>query len=436
MVEEIRPVVKAQVQGMKADGTFEDVKTNDAGALLVHDSVEELLHGRIFYDATRGVPGTTWPIGTPGLPSNTIADVVTMLAARNLKAIDVHGAVTFAVDLSHKDFFGNYHESLADILTLAAGNDVDDSHFYGLIVTGAQGGTVFTTYKECLLLNLTGFRGMAVRCTIYGTLAVAVGATGISDFDYCTSIHGVITVTIGNPNRVSFKEFSGGMILTAQTAGAVLVRGISGYLEVDAMNGGAATLDIYAHGADIQINADCIAGTINIYGDARVTGVGGGVTINNYTLQGGQLHSIDFWSNPVEEVVVTAAQVTTVLSSVVVADLPAGAVVVRAIAMFKFRMVENTNAAENSLDCTAVQPIQVDDGVATGYLTAIDFVDELFKIAATTREGGDVLIGDNNIAARVDGNDTYPVRWLDRIAHLANIQSNDVQFGIRIWYSL
>jgi len=36
MVEE-RPVVKAQLQGMKADGTFEDVKTNDAGVLEVQD---------------------------------------------------------------------------------------------------------------------------------------------------------------------------------------------------------------------------------------------------------------------------------------------------------------------------------------------------------------------------------------------------------------
>jgi len=152
--------------------------------------------------------------------------------------------------------------------------------------------------------------------------------------------------------------------------------------------------------------------------------------------KGRQLFGMDFWSDPLEEVAVTAAQVTTVLSSVVVADLPAGAIIVRAVAMFKFRMVENTNAAENSLDCTAVQPIQVDDGVASGYVTAIDFVDEMFTIAATTREGGDVIIGDNDIAARVVGNDTYPVRWLDRKAHLGNILFNDLQFGLKILYSI
>lgn len=155
------------------------------------------------------------------------------------------------------------------------------------------------------------------------------------------------------------------------------------------------------------------------------------------TAQGRMLFSMDFWSNPVEEKAVTAAQVTAAVgAAVTVADLPAGATIVRAIVMMKFRMVENTNAAENSLDCTAVQPIQVDDSVNTGWVTAIDFVDEQFKIAATTREAGDVLIGDNDVAARVDGNDTYDFQWLNAKAHLANIQFNDIQMGIRIWYSI
>ena len=154
------------------------------------------------------------------------------------------------------------------------------------------------------------------------------------------------------------------------------------------------------------------------------------------TSMGRALFAMDFWSNSVEEVVLTGAQATTVLTTVVVAELPAGATIVRAILMFKFRMVENTNVAENSIDATAVLPLQVDDSGATGYMTAIDFTDEMYKIAAETREGGDVVIGDNDIAARVDGNDTYSIRWLDAKAHLANIQFNDCQFGIRIWYSV
>ena len=149
------------------------------------------------------------------------------------------------------------------------------------------------------------------------------------------------------------------------------------------------------------------------------------------------LFPLDFWClNSQEEVVVTGAQTTPTLPSVTVHDLPAGATIVIAKAMFKFRIVENTNAAENSLDATAVLPIQVDDGAGTGFMTAINFVDEMYKMAGTTREGGDVVIGGNNIATRVDGNDTYPFQWLNAKAHLANLQFNNVQTGLRIWYSI
>ena len=155
---------------------------------------------------------------------------------------------------------------------------------------------------------------------------------------------------------------------------------------------------------------------------------------------GRQLFSMDFWSDPAEEVQLAAAAGTKTLPTVTVADLPATATIIRTIAMFKFRMIENTNAAANNLDGGTVaatsQVIQVDDSSATGYVDAIKFVDNQFGLAATTREGGDVLIGSIDIAARVDGNDTYSVRWLLGKADLDNLNFNDVQMGLRIWYSV
>ncbi|MBA7593412.1 hypothetical protein ES703_00332 [subsurface metagenome] len=244
---------------------------------------------RIYFDSVVGIAGTTYPIGTAGMPSNTIADVITILAARNLKKIDVHGTLTLGAAMNHIDFIGHYHESGDDIINLG-GQDIDNSHFEGLIITGIQGGAGLATYTKCLFFStlpipMTGFRGLAENCAIFSGLTVATGNADYADFDHCTSVHGVATVVIGSPDRVSFKEFSGGLILTTQVAGAVFVRGISGYLEVDEMTGG--TLDIYAHGADIQINADCTGGTINIYGNARVVIVGAPtVTINDYGSSG------------------------------------------------------------------------------------------------------------------------------------------------------
>ena len=156
-----------------------------------------------------------------------------------------------------------------------------------------------------------------------------------------------------------------------------------------------------------------------------------------------QLFTIDFWSDPVEEVAVPAVAATLVtLPSVTIGDLPTGAVIVRAIAMFKARIIENTNAGANSLDgATAAgvsQVIQVKDSGAGPQTDAINFVDEQFSIAAgPLREGGDVLIGSIDIsgAGVVDANDVYAFRWLLAKAHLLGINFNDCATGIRIYYS-
>jgi len=135
---------------------------------------------RVYFDSVLGIAGTTYPIGTAEMPSNTIANLITICVAQNIKKIHVTG-----------------------ILPVGTGIDQD----------------------------LVGHNS----------------------------------------------------ILTGQSAGAAYVRDIKGYLEIDAMVGG--TLDIYAYGAEIQINADCTAGAINIYGVANVTNdSAAGCTVNNYTV--------------------------------------------------------------------------------------------------------------------------------------------------------
>lgn len=144
--------------------------------------------------------------------------------------------------------------------------------------------------------------------------------------------------------------------------------------------------------------------------------------------------SLDFWSVPQEEVAVTAAAGDKSLPDVTVAGLPAGATIVKAVCMFKFRMVENTNVAANKLD--GAQEIQVRDDSPSAWIDAINFVDDMFSLEAETREGGDVMIGAIDVSATVDGNDTYNFQWDEAVADLANINFNDVQVGIRIWFSI
>jgi len=144
-----------------------------------------------------------------------------------------------------------------------------------------------------------------------------------------------------------------------------------------------------------------------------------------------QLFSIDFWSVPQVSVVVPIAAANQALPSVVV-DIPAGVTVVKATAMFKFRMLGNAGAA-NKL--TNAQHIQIQKA-AGAFADAISLVDDQFGIAAATREGGDVVIGDHNVVATVDADETYGFQWTNAIADVAALTFYDVQTGLRIWYSV
>jgi hypothetical protein len=146
------------------------------------------------------------------------------------------------------------------------------------------------------------------------------------------------------------------------------------------------------------------------------------------------LYQQDFWSAYQATVTLTNGAGNKALPDVVVAGLPAGATIVRATAFFKARMIENTNAAANNI--AGAQNIQVQKGGAGGYVTGIALVDLLFALAATTREPGDVFMGNTDLAAKVTANDTYNFQWTNGVAAQNNLVFDDVQVGLRIWYRL
>jgi hypothetical protein len=122
------------------------------------------------------------------------------------------------------------------------------------------------------------------------------------------------------------------------------------------------------------------------------------------------------------------------LPSVVVADIPAGATVTAAYALFKYRIIQNTNANANKLQ--DAQSIQVKESVSGTYTDAIDFEDNDFSVPASTTEGGDVIIGANNLSAEVTGNATYSFQWTAALVDYATMDFKTVQTGLQIWYSI
>jgi len=106
--------------------------------------------------------------------------------------------------------------------------------------------------------------------------------------------------------------------------------------------------------------------------------------------------------------------------------------IVHAYAGFKFRMIENTNAAANKL--SGAQEIQI-QAAAEGWADCIHFVDDQFGVAASTREGGDCIIGYTDVVGTVDVfNDTYEFQWDEAVADQSNLVFNDVQTFVIISY--
>ena len=105
----------------------------------------------------------------------------------------------------------------------------------------------------------------------------------------------------------------------------------------------------------------------------------------------------------------------------------------------KFRMLDNTSAGSNGLTGAYNVRIKKSTGSwGTDDVAAINLVDNQWLIAtATTREGGDVVIGDNDVAGEVDAfNATYNLRFEDTAVDGASLVLCDVQSFLVVTYEV
>jgi hypothetical protein len=125
------------------------------------------------------------------------------------------------------------------------------------------------------------------------------------------------------------------------------------------------------------------------------------------------------------EVVADTSHTDANLPTVTLPDI--AGTITHVYAGFKFRMVENTNAAVNKL--SGAQEIQVDT------VDAINFVDDQFGLAASTREGGDCIIGSVDLVATVNVfNHAYAFVWDEPLTDQDAIHFNDVQTFLIVSY--
>lgn len=146
---------------------------------------------------------------------------------------------------------------------------------------------------------------------------------------------------------------------------------------------------------------------------------------------------ITFWSDTEDQIALTQASADFNLPDVVVSGLPTGISLTRVVAILKIRAIENTNAGgANAINgaCT----IQVKKSTGTwgvDDVAAINLTDDMWNVAASTRESGDVVIGDNDVKSEVDGNATYNLRFEDVAVDLDNLQLNDILVGLMFFFT-
>ena len=145
-----------------------------------------------------------------------------------------------------------------------------------------------------------------------------------------------------------------------------------------------------------------------------------------------------FWSDvsTTNPILLPASATNKDLPDVVVANIPAGSTIIQAIVLIKIRAIQNASSSGyNAIKGAQNIRIKVSTGTWTvDDIIAINLIDNQWYVAASTREYGDVQVGDNDVKSVVTGNATYNLRFEDALVDYATLDLYDVQVGIRIWF--
>jgi len=144
------------------------------------------------------------------------------------------------------------------------------------------------------------------------------------------------------------------------------------------------------------------------------------------------IQCMDFWSH-LDSLVTLPAD--TALPDVIIVGLPDGAVVKRAILTLKYSAKKDISGADNKITAgTITSREKLVPGI---YATGIYLRDGESAVAADTKEGGDVHVGNSDISGTdsgITGNCHVQSVFASVTTTGASIELYDVQLGIRIYF--
>lgn len=140
---------------------------------------------------------------------------------------------------------------------------------------------------------------------------------------------------------------------------------------------------------------------------------------------------LDFWClTPINSITLPAVAADIALPSVIVAGLTAAMTILKADAMFKWGLRNNSAAAVNKI--SGDQYIQISpDGVT--YTDCLKWSDDMLWTDASSLGPGDIRVG-IDVSTIVTGNGTYQFRWRNAVVDGASLLLEDVDMGIRLYY--
>lgn len=244
-----------------AAGVASSVWSNDDGLRVRYDGV-------VHIDTSSPNVGTTAPVGTNEFPVNNVADAQSIATALGIRQFNVRGSITLTASRSDWVFQGEGEEAEINL----NGQDVADSEFRNLVVTGSVG-TGPIQARDCELDGLTGVSGTFIDCSLRsGTHEIA----GPTRFVRSTSA----VAGPGQPN-VSFNGVSTSLEF----------RGHIGGLRISDMTALGSTLSVDANPATVVIDASCTTGSAIIRGGgnlSRLDSMGGAIDDAGFKDVGGE----------------------------------------------------------------------------------------------------------------------------------------------------
>lgn len=253
------PASDSTVSAVGVVATAVKAKTDNLPASPANEiSIRDLLDG-VYIDTQNGVSGTAWPIGTPGLPVDNMTDALVIASSRNTNIFHImQGLATLPSDFTPNiySFYGHGENSVIDL----NGQNTYYARFHNTDVNGVSTGS-FVAYN-CQITDITAPGPNLYDCTYYGTV-ISAGVYMLGAY----FVEAVIDLT-GNPY--------------------VIIERASGSLEIKNMTQG--DIWIYGNGLSLTIDASCVGGTINVYGNVLITN-NGSSTLNNCTIIGPAIDS-------------------------------------------------------------------------------------------------------------------------------------------------